>query len=110
MSAEEKRKKFKQKAKLNKKKFETFLKLKNEFFKEVNHLDLKVIYEEGFIDDVFTLSLMSFAEAYLKSKLKNLDDTFPRYEDMPIGIQNPDNYKKVVEFWHHQTLQKLLKE
>ena len=63
--------KFKKKALANKTKFDKIFELKKEFFSEVSELNLKVIYENGFIDDMFSLSLIAFAEAYYKSRINN---------------------------------------
>ena len=63
---------FKKKALANKTKFDEIFKLKKEFFSEVSDLDIKTIYTQGFIDDVFLLSLIAFAEAYHQSRVKDI--------------------------------------
>jgi hypothetical protein len=69
----EKRERFIKKANENKAKFDKHLRLKKEVFGDMKPEHLKIIFENGAIDDLFSLKLIEYVDAYNECELKSLD-------------------------------------
>ena len=73
LNKEQKREKFINKANENKAKFDKHLKLKKEVFGDMKPEHLKTIFENGAIEDLFSLKLIEYVDAYNECELKQLD-------------------------------------
>ena len=64
LTQSDKREKFINKAKENKAKFDKHLKIKQEVFGDIKPEHLKTIFKNGAIDDLFSLKLIEYVDAY----------------------------------------------
>jgi len=69
----EKRERFIKKASENKAKFDKHLRLKKEVFGDMKPEHLKTIFENGAIEDLFSLKLIEYVDAYNECELEQLD-------------------------------------
>ena len=86
MEAEELRKEFHEKAQRNKVKFDLLIKLKKEIFGKT---------EDSIEDDLFTLNLFEYAEAYHKGRVKAKMAT---YNDSFISPSRETIEREKIEF------------
>lgn len=96
----EKREKFIKKAKENKARFDKHLRLKKEIFGDIKPEHLKTILENGAIDDLFSLKLIEYVDA------------FNEFELQQLGLHNVSQQRELLlayekfgctdEFWEKQ--------